>query len=49
LKKPLKMKLMMQVWFANPMWVDEALSIQNGIGAVMGVGSFKPSSLGLFI
>jgi hypothetical protein len=43
------MKLMMQVWFANPMWVDEALSIQNEIGVVMGAGSFKPSSLGLFI
>jgi hypothetical protein len=39
--KPPKMKLM-QVWFANTMWVDEALSIQNDIGVVMGVKSLKP-------
>jgi hypothetical protein len=31
----------MQVWFVNPMWVDEALSIQNMIGAIMGAGSLK--------
>ncbi len=32
------MKLM-QVWFANPMWVDEVLSIQNGTSGVMGARS----------
>jgi hypothetical protein len=42
------MKLM-QVWSANPMWVDEAVSVQNGTSAVVGAGSFKPSSLSLFI
>jgi hypothetical protein len=31
-----------QMWFANPMWVDEALSIQKGIGAVMGARSLEP-------
>jgi hypothetical protein len=46
LKKPPKMKLM-QVWFANPKWVDEALSVQNGIGAVMGAGSLRPILLAI--
>jgi len=32
----------MQVWFANTMWVDEALSVQKGTSVVMGAGSLKP-------
>jgi hypothetical protein len=35
------MKLL-QVWFTNPMRVDEVLSIQNEIGAVIGAGSLRP-------
>ncbi len=41
--KPFKMKLM-QVWFANPMRVDEALSIQNRIGAIKKAWSLRPST-----
>jgi hypothetical protein len=40
LKLP-EMKLV-QVWFANPMWVDEALSMQNRTGAVMRAWSVRP-------
>jgi hypothetical protein len=35
------MKLI-QVWFVNTMWVDEALSVQNKTGVIMGAGSLKP-------
>jgi hypothetical protein len=41
--KLFKMKLM-QVWFANPMWVDEVLSAQNWTSVLMGAGSLKPST-----
>jgi hypothetical protein len=31
-----------QVWFANPMWMDETLFIQNGTNAVVGLGHSSP-------
>lgn len=40
--KPFKMKLM-QMWLANPMWVDEVLYVQNKTSVIIGAGSFKPS------
>jgi hypothetical protein len=35
--KSFKMRLM-QVWFANPMCVDEVLFVQNGTSVIMEVG-----------